>query len=473
MQTVDFPLTARWKPEIVDGFQGIHMDIKRKAYEDLRKWKDSSNHAKALMIKGARRVGKSYLAEHFAKEAYDSHIVIDFASPRKGTMNIFSDYASRETIDDFFNQLSVLYSVPLYPKKSLLIFDEIQKYPPAREFIKYIVADGRYDCIETGSLISIKKNVRDIVIPSEEEELLLYPLDFEEFLNAQGDYVTVPYLRKAYEEKRPLGRLLKAVNEKLRNYMVVGGMPQAVDRYIETGNYDQVEKVKRGIIKLYREDIAKYADNYVAEATAIFDSIPAILSHHDKKIRYSSVTAGGRPNGRFRDAVLWIADSMVGNICYGVDEPGIFGNFLLQQDKVKCYMGDTGLLLTLAAGKNYLTSDLYKSFVLGKLSVNKGMMTENLAAQMLTASGHSLRFFETRKETEGKIKKYEVDFIIQKQGKFIPIEVKSGNSRNHPSIDFFSTHIKQKSGKGILLTKGDFRETEEYLFLPLPMAMFL
>lgn len=449
------------------------MQLKRKAYQTLLQWKNSSSKSKAILIKGARRVGKSYLAEQFAANEYRSYILIDFASAVPGTKQIFKEYGNRVKMDEFFNQLSVLYSTPLYPRESVIIFDEIQKYPPAREFIKQLVADGRYDYIETGSLISIKKNVQGIIIPSEEEEMCLYPLDFEEFLDALGDEVTVPFLQKAYMERKPLGNLLKTVNEKLRTYMIVGGMPQAVISYVEQKNYDMVEKVKRNIIKLYREDIAKYADNYVAEAKAVFHAIPAQLSHHDKKIKYSSLQAGDRFTS-YKDALFWIQDSMVGNLCYGLDEPTVFDGFSLQTNKIKCYMADTGLLLTLAAGDNYLKSDIYKSFMLGKLSVNKGMMTENIVAQMLTANHHPLRFYEkTVAVDENKKKKYEIDFLLADEKQTIPLEVKSGHVKVHRSLDYFCKHFKKSSGKAIVLTKGDVKETEDYLYLPLAMAMFL
>lgn len=448
------------------------MDIKRKAYNKLMNWKEASEKSKAILIKGARRVGKSYLAESFARNEYKTHIMIDFSSPVPGTLKVFKEYGNRSQMDEFFNQLSVLYGIPLFPRESVLIFDEIQKYPPARELIKHLVADGRYDYIETGSLISIKKNVKDIVIPSEEQEMELFPLDFEEFLGAISDQATAPFLRTAFFEMKPLGNLLKPVMDKLRTYMLVGGMPQAVVEYAESGNINRVEAVKRGIIKLYREDIAKYAENYVSEATAIFNSIPSQLAHHDKKIKYSSLGEGDRFTS-YREAILWIEESMVGNLCTGVDAPAIFGEFSLQPSKLKCYMGDTGLLLTLAAGKNYLHSDLYKSFMQGKLAVNKGMMTENLVAQMLRVKGYSLRFFEKIVAYGDKKHKYEVDFLLPGEKKTTPIEVKSGSSTNHPSIDYFCTKYKGQTEKGIFLTKGDLRTTEQHIFLPLPMAMFL
>ncbi len=448
------------------------MDIQRKAYSQLLQWKNASPSSKAILIKGARRVGKSYLAETFAKQEYTTYILIDFASPLAGTKAILDKYGNRQNLNEFFNQLSVLYGVPLIERKSVLIFDEIQKYPKARELIKYLVADGRYDFIETGSLISISKNVRDIVIPSEEEELFLHPLDFEEYLSALNDTVTIPFLREAYRTNRPLGNMLKPIMDKLRGYMLVGGMPQAVTEYASSGNIDQVERVKRGIIKLYREDIAKYAEGYVAEAKAIFDSIPSQLAHHDKKIKYSSLGEGDRFSS-YKDAIRWIDDSMVGTLCAGTDQPDLFGEFTVQPSKLKCYLGDTGLLLTMAAGTNYLKSELYKSFMKGSLSVNQGMMTENLVAQAISSHDVPLRFYEKIIKCDNGTKKYEVDFLITVKGKVIPLEVKSGQQKKHASLDYYCRTYKKQVGKGIVLTKGDLRITDEYKYIPLPMAWLL
>ena len=447
------------------------MKLSRKAYAKLLEWKNSSNNSKAIIIKGARRVGKSYLAEEFAKKEYKSYIQIDFSEPIPGTLQVFKKYGNKYMLDELFNQLSLLYSTPLFPRESVLIFDEVQRYTKARELIKHLVADGRYDFIETGSLISIKKNSEDIVIPSE-EEMILNPLDFEEFLTAIGDNVTFDFLKDSFEKKKPLGNLLKVCNERLRTYMIVGGMPQAVLSYIETKNFDSVERTKRLILKLYREDIVKYAENYVAEATAIFNAIPANLSHHDKKIKFSALDEGDRFSC-YKDAINWINGSMVGKICYGLDEPTVFDGFSLQVNKIKCYMADTGLLLTLAAGEKYLQSELYKSFILGKLAVNKGMMVENLVSQMFFANSHDLRFYEVYLEENNKKKKYEVDFLIKQNGKTTPIEVKSGKANYHPSLDLFIKRYKDRINKPIILTKGDLQETDDYLYLPLAMAMFL
>ena len=448
------------------------MDIRRKAYDKLLQWKHSSDSSKAILIKGARRVGKSYLAEAFAKNEYQTFILIDFASPLKGTKTIFEKYGNRQHLNDFFNQLSVLYAVPLIERRSVFIFDEIQKYPKARELIKYLVADGRYDYIETGSLISIHKNVKDIVIPSEEEELLLHPLDFEEFLAALNDTVTIPFLRDAFQSERPLGNLLRPMMEKLRSYMLVGGMPQAVVEYAQSGNIDRVERVKRGILRLYREDIAKFAEGYVAEARAIFDAIPSQLAHHDKKIKYSSLGEGDRFTS-YKDAIHWISDSMVGSLCEGTNQPELFGGFSVQPSRLKCYLGDTGLLLTMAAGTNYLKSDLYKAFMRGSLSINRGMMTENLVAQAISSRDIPLRFYEKNIATETGMKKYEVAFLIVANGKVIPLEVKSGQTQKHPSLDHYCRSFHQQVGKGVILTKGDLRITDTYRYIPLPMTWFL
>lgn len=444
-----------------------------KGYQELLKWKNSSEGSKAILVSGARRVGKSFLVEDFAKNEYKSYILIDFASLDKSVISIFEKFGNKMRIDEFFNQLSVMFSTKLYNHESLIIFDEVQKFPKAREFIKYLVQDNRYDFIETGSLIGLKQNVKDIVIPSEEEQMNLYPLDFEEFLLANGDDVTFSFLKDCFENKKPLGNLLKNVNEKLRTYMIIGGMPQSVVAYQKSRKYDDAENAKQKILTLYREDIAKYAGNYTAEARAIFDAIPSMLSHHDKKIKFSALGLEDRFSAAFSNAVFWLKESMIANLSYLVEEPALFDGFVLDASKVKCYMGDTGLLLSLAAGKKYLTNELYKSFVLGKLSVNKGMMTENLIAQMLRSNGHDLRFFEKIIKTDGKTHKYEVDFLLKQNSKLQAVEVKSGNSATHSSLDYFSSTYKKQSTKPLILTKGDIRATDSYAFLPLAMGMFL
>lgn len=444
-----------------------------KGYQKLLEWKNSSKNSKALLISGARRVGKSFLVEDFAKNEYKSYILIDFASVDKSVIDVFEKFGNKMKIDEFFNQISVIFSKKLFNQESVIIFDEVQKYPKAREFIKYLVQDNRYDFIETGSLIGLKQNVKNIVIPSEEEQMNLYPLDLEEFLLALEDETTIPFLKDCFENKIPLGNLLKTINEKLRMYMIIGGMPQSVVAYRKSRKYDDAENAKQKILTLYREDIAKYAGNYTAEARAIFDAIPAMLSHHDKKIKFSSLGLEDRFSVAFSNAVFWLKESMIANLSYLVENPDFFDGFALDSSKVKCYMSDTGLLLSLATGKKYLTNELYKSFVLGKLSVNKGMMTENLVAQMLRSSGHDLRFFEKIVKANGKTHKYEVDFLLKKNNKLCAIEVKSGNSTTHPSLDYFSSVYKKQSAKSIILTKGDLRENDSYIFLPLAMGMFL
>lgn len=447
--------------------------LRRKGYQKLLEWKNSSENSKAMLINGARRVGKSFLAEEFARNEYKTHILVDFSSADKSVFNLFENFGNRMKIDEFFNQLSVMFSTKLFPHESVIIFDEVQKFPKAREFIKQLVMDNRYDYIETGSLIGLKKNVADIVIPSEEEQLNLYPLDFEEFLWALDDEVTVPFLKEHYDNKTPLGNLLKTVNEKLRLYMTIGGMPQSVLAYLKEKKYEDSEKAKQQILRLYRDDIAKYAGNYTAEAQAIFDAIPSMLSHHDKKIKFSSLGLGDRFSVAFANAVFWLKESMVANLSYCVDEPALFDGFALDSSKVKCYMADTGLLLSLSAGKDYLTNEMYKSFVLGKLSVNKGMMTENLIAQMLQSSNHPLRFFEKTVTSGEKKHKYEVDFLVKQKNKLIALEVKSGNCTEHSSLNYFYDTYKKKAANPIILTKGDLNESNGYIYMPLAMGMFL
>lgn len=447
--------------------------LHRKGYKKLLQWKNRTQSSKALLVQGARRIGKSYLVEEFAKNEYKSHILIDFSSVDKSVFTIFERYGNKPKIKEFYNQLSVHFSTPLFEHQSVIIFDEVQKFPKAREFIKHLVQDNCYDFIETGSLISIKQNVENILLPSEEERMNLYPLDFEEFLWALGDTVTIPFLQDCFVNRKPLENLLKSINEKLRMYMIIGGMPQSILAYLQNQKYHDAERAKQNILSLYRDDISKYAGNYTAEARAIFNGIPSMLSHHDKKIKFSGLGAGDRFSVAFSNAIFWLQDSMVANLSYRTEDISLFDGFALDSSKVKSYMADTGLLLSLAAGSDYLNNTFYKSFVLGKLSANKGMMTENLIAQMLRANDKELRFFEKIVRQDDKVKKYEVDFLLKSDNKFIPIEVKSGRVKEYPSMDYFFKTYKSICEKPIILTKGDLRETKDFLCLPLAMGIFL
>ena len=369
------------------------MFMKRKIEEKLLKWKKESNGKTALLIDGARRVGKSYIVEEFAKQHYKSYILIDFNQVGSEITDLF-DMNLRD-LDSFFMYLSAAFNVKLYKRESLIIFDEVQLYPRARAAIKYLVADGRYDYIETGSLMSIKKNVKNIVIPSEERHVKMYPMDFEEFLWAKGEDLILPIIRNCFEEKKPLGQALhRKIMTLFREYVIIGGMPQVVKEYIESGDFETADLVKRDILTLYREDIQKYASGYEKKVESIFDEIPAQLSKHEKKFTLSSLGKGSR----FRDyenSFLWLQDSMIANVCFNSTEPNIGLKLNRDNSSYKVYMGDTGLLISHAFDENGIVSEeIYKKLLFGKLEVNEGMIFENIVSQMLVANGHNLYFYK-------------------------------------------------------------------------------
>ena len=401
--------------------------MKRKIYEDLLTWKKEWAGKTALLIDGARRVGKSYIAEEFAKTEYRSYIFIDFNSATEDIRNLFFHYLN--DLDTLFMYLSGYYNVKLYEHESLIIFDEVQLFPRARAALKYLVADGRYDYIETGSLMSIKKNVQDIVIPSEERHLKMYPLDFEEFLWAMGNDTLMDIIKKCYDAEKPMGQIMhRKAMDYFRQYLIVGGMPQAVQEYATSRDFDRVDRIKRDILTLYRADIIKHAAGYEMKVESIFDEIPAQLQKHEKRFRISSL----KKDARFRDyedAMFWLDDAMIVNICYNSTEPNIGLRLNMDRLTLKCYMADTGLLISHAFDENgIVTEELYKKLLFDKLEVNKGMIMENMVAQMLTASGHKLYFYSNCSR-EDKDSRMEIDFLITKskissRHNISPIEVK-------------------------------------------------
>lgn len=448
------------------------MEFKRKLYERLLQWKKEENGRTAMLIEGARRVGKSTLAEAFGKNEYKSYLMIDFSQASTTIKNIFVNEI--DDLDSFFLNLSLYYGKRLYSRESLIIFDEIQSFPRAREIIKLLVKDGRYDYLESGSLISIKKNVKDIVIPSEEEKIELLPFDFEEFCWALGDEVTVPFLKKCFNEKKQLGSGLRKVMERYRLYLAIGGMPQAIKEYSESKSFERVDHIKKMIIDTYKDDIGKFASPYVAQATRIFEDIPSTLSKHDKTISFYSLDSHGRFSS-YDDALLWFSESMVANIAYGVTSPRIDQSSSFSERSCKCYMGDTGLLINLAVGDRlYIDNELYKSIILGKLSMNEGMIMENAVAQALRANGHNLYFYKNRIDvTSTERKTYEVDFLIEMDGKVCPIEVKSSSAKKHDSLDHLQKAYGDVLASPIVLSPGDLREKDGIIYLPLPMACLL
>lgn len=451
--------------------------MRRKLYDRLKAWKEQSRGESALMIDGARRVGKSYLVEEFAKREYKSYILIDFNRVSEEVKGLFDQYLDH--LDMFFLYLSNYAQTPLYERESLIIFDEVQLYPRARAAIKYLVADRRYDYIETGSLVSIKRNVADIVIPSEEEQVKLHPIDFEEFLWAMGNEMLMPFIRDCFEVKRPLGQVMhRQAMDYFRQYMIVGGMPQAVAKYLETKSFADVDRVKRRILDLYRADIRKYAGLHSARVSSVFDQIPAQLQRHERRFTLSDLEEGARQRD-YEAALFWLDEAMVVNMCYNATEPSV--GLMLNQDRttLKIYMADTGLLLSQSFGSEELVDEeIYKKILLDKLSFNKGMVVENIVAQMLRSAGHSLFFYSnpTRESAEDRM---EIDFLITKsrvtsRHNISPIEVKSGQRYTLTSLRKCIKKYDRDLATPYVIHPADLRISEEGItFLPLYMTPLL
>lgn len=445
--------------------------MKRKIYDRLLEWKTKDNGSCALLIDGARRVGKSYIAEEFGKREYKSYLMIDFAHLPREVEDVFKN--DIDNLDLFFSKLSAYYRVFLYKRDSLIIFDEVQRYPSARELIKYLVADGRYDYLETGSLISLRVNVENIVIPSEEEHVEMFPMDFEEFLWAMGDEITVPYLRQCFHELRPLGQAMhKRVMNDFRQYLLVGGMPQAIEAYRTTKSFENADRIKKRILTLYRQDITKFAKGYEAKVLSIFDELPSQLSKAEKKYKISSM---GK-NARFRDyenSFMWLSEAMIINNCYNATEPSVGLSMSTEHTTRKCYMADTGLLVSHSfMDDKYTDNELYRDILLDRLHVNEGMLMENIVAQELRANGHKLYFY-SRTDKNNRANHMEIDFLIRNKRKICPIEVKSGIYRKHSSLDKFRNKFKGKIGQPYILYTKDILIREDVIHLPIYMAMFL
>ena len=450
--------------------------MKRKIYEKLVDWKRDGAGRTALLIDGARRVGKSYIAEMFAKSEYKSYILVDFNRAGDDVKDLFLHYMN--DLDTFFMYLAGYYNVKLYEHESLIIFDEVQLFPRARAAIKYMVADGRYDYIETGSLISIRKNVQDILIPSEERHIKMYPMDFEEFLWAMDNDMLMDIIRKCFADRKPMGQAMhRKAMDYFRQYLIVGGMPQAVQEYIETRDFDRVDQVKRDILTLYRADIVKHAAGYEMKVESIFDEIPAQLQKHEKKFKLSSL----KKEARFRDyedALFWLDDAMIVNTSYNSTAPDIGLKMNMDRMTLKCYMGDTGLLISHAFDENGIVSEeIYKKLLFDKLEVNKGMIMENIVAQMLAASGHKLYFYSnsSRDDRESRM---EIDFLIAKskisnRHNISPIEVKSGKNYTLSSLRKFTKKYEEQTHVPYVLHTSDFREEEGIVYLPVYMTPLL
>ena len=451
------------------------MIFERKIYDRLLEWKGCGG-SEALLIEGARRVGKSTIVQEFAGKEYESFLLIDFARSSEEVNQYFVRF--NNDLDTLFMMLQNVYGVELKERKSLIIFDEVQRFPTAREMIKYLVADGRYDYIETGSLISIKENVKDIVIPSEERILKMYPMDFEEFCMALGNKPIVSYIRDCFLKTVPLERELhEKAMQLFREYMLVGGMPQAVMAYVDSHkDFGAVDRVKRNILNLYHEDIMKIKAQYRARVIAVYDMLPALLSKHEKRVVFNSV-ANGTFAEQYAETFFWLSDSMLVNECRKTDDPGIAPALNASETYIKCYMNDTGLLLSHAFNENeILENEVYKQILTDKLSLNEGMLYENLIAQMLTANGHKL-FFYSRYSKEKHSNDIEIDFLLSNNSKLkyktFPVEVKSGKKYSTKSLSRFKEVYGKRIGGSYIIHPKNLSIKDDIICLPSYMTMCL
>ncbi len=450
--------------------------MRRKVYEKLLEWKQKSSGQSAVLLQGARRVGKSYIAREFAEKEYSSYILIDFNLADQQVRDMFLHDIG--DLDTFFLKLSTLYNTKLKERESLIILDEVQLFPRARSVIKYLVADGRYDYIETGALVSIKENVEGILLPSEEDQINLNPMDFEEFLWAMGNETMMRLIQDCFEKKLPMGQALhRKAMDLFRQYMIVGGMPQAVEAYVQTRDFDEVDRVKRRILNLYRDDIQKHAKGYGEKVRAIFDELPSQLKNQNRHFKLSALKEGARFE-EYRDPLFWLSDAMIVNPCYNATEPNL--GLRLNQDRtlLKCYMADTGLLISHAFDENGIVSEeVYRKLLLDKLEVNMGMVMENIVSQMLISSGHKLYFYANA-DREDKENRMEIDFLIAKsritnRHNMSPIEVKSGKNYALSSLRKFMKKFKEQLWIPYVLHTGDLKTEEDIVYLPLYMAMML
>lgn len=441
--------------------------FKRKIYDKLLQWKREWTGRTAVLIEGARRVGKSTVAEAFGRNEYDSYILIDFSIASQTVKELFYDLSD---LNFFFLQLQLHYRTDLTPRKSLIIFDEVQLFPLARQAIKALVKDGRYDYIETGSLISIRKNVQNILIPSEERKISMYPMDYEEFLWALGDHTTFPLLKSFFEKRRPLG---EQMNRKLmrdfRLYMLVGGMPQAVDEYLRTNNFRMVDQTKRDILSLYEDDFRKI--DPTGKISMLFDSIPAELNKNASRYQVSSVLEGERA-GTVLERISQMVDSKTVLAAYHANDPNAGMANHKDLEKFKLFLADTGLFTTLIfKDKDFTENVIYEKLLSDKLSVNLGYLYENVVAQMLTAKGDELFYYTFLNEVSRK--NYEIDFLLSRKNKICPIEIKSSGYRTHASLDQFSSRYSSRILEKYLVYTKDFQKDQDVLMLPVYMVPFL
>ena len=441
--------------------------FRRKAYDELLDWKQNWSDKYAVLVKGARRVGKSTIVEEFSKREFKSYIMIDFAKAPKSVKELFDDISD---LDFFFLQLQQLFKKRLYEYESVIIFDEVQLCPHARQAIKHLVADGRYNYIETGTLLSIRKNTKDILIPSEEHKITMYPLDFEEFLWAIGDDVTPTTIKHLLQEKRAAGNTMhRNLVRTFRLYMLVGGMPQAIEAYLDKNNLQVVDKVKREIIELYEEDLIKVDPSGLA--SDIFDAMPANLNKNAARYVLASARSGTRTK-QVAELIPEIASSCVVNVAYHSNDPNV--GMALEKDieRYKLFASDTGLFVTLAfKDKKFTENVIYDKLLNNSLSANLGYVFENVTAQILVAKGNNLFYYTMASETSNHL--YEVDFLLSKGNKICPVEVKSGNYRTLKSLEVFCKKFTSRIGEKIVVHTKDYKRDTGITYLPIYMLPFI
>lgn len=444
------------------------MIFKRKIYDAMLQWKKEMNGKSAIMIEGPRRVGKSTIVENFAQNEYDSYLLIDFSKAPKEVFSLFDDISDLNYV---FLRFKLLYGVQLFERKSAIIFDEIQECPKARQAIKHLVKDGRYDYIETGSLISIKRNVKNIIIPSEETKLNLNPMDYEEFLWALGDTTTTPLLKDVFERKESLG---DGVNRKLmrnfRLYMLIGGMPQAVESYLNSNDLGIVDKTKRNIIQLYEDDFKKLDQS--GRISTLFDAIPSELNKNSSRYQITSVIGGSTSSTVENQLIAELNDSKTINMAYHANDPGVGLSLNMDINKYKMFVCDTGLFVTLAfKDKEFTENIIYQKLLSDKLDANLGYVYENVVAQMLKAKGDNL-FYYTFPTGSGS-HNYEIDFILSRNGKICPVEVKSSSYKRHVSMDSFGEKFSGRIDEKYLIYTKDLKKENGVTYLPVYMTQFL
>lgn len=447
------------------------MIFKRKIYAKMLDWKQRSNGASALLIKGARRIGKSTVAQEFARNEYKEFLAIDFSTASADMIGLFNDVSD---LDTFFMNLEVLTGKSLPRRESVIIFDEVQLCPRARQAIKTLVAEGRYDYIETGSLLTLQKNIKDILVPSEEFHLSMYPLDFEEFTWAIEKPRTFDLLRQRFEQLKPIGDAVhRAIMKDFRLYMIVGGMPQAISAYLSKNSFSDVDIAKRQILDLYYSDFRKIDDK--GRAKTIYTSIPAELSRNTMRYKVGSVIEGGRLD-RLDEIFADVVDSLTVNMAYHANDPGVGYALHANYNFFKMFLADTGLFVTLAfEDRDFTDNEIYRKLLFDKLPADLGFVYENVVAQLLASSGHKLYYYTFKEQSamEKRAKSYEIDFLITCKDKMCPIEVKSSNSSRHKSLDLFQEKYSSRIGRRYLLSTKDLSHADNLICLPIYMAGLL